>query len=58
MSGRGEMPCARCKEFKRKDKLVNCGTFLNDNVWLCKHCKAVMIVHLKQLEQIALLADD
>jgi len=58
MSGRGEIPCQKCGELKRKDKLVHCGIFLNNKVWLCKHCRAVMIVHLKQLEQMALLSDD
>jgi len=57
MSGRGECPCARCKEVKRKDKMVQYLENQFDNVWLCKHCKAVMIYKLRELEKVALLSD-
>jgi len=60
MSGRGEMPCSRCKEVKRKDKMVRPIKYLENQFntgWLCKHCKAVMIYKLRQLEKVALLSD-
>jgi len=59
MAGRGELPCSRCKELKRKDKLVHFVELstINDKVWLCKHCRAVMVMRLRHLEEIALLAD-
>jgi len=56
MSGRGEIACSRCKEVKRKDKMVQLVPYDN-KVWLCKHCRAVMVYELRQLEQVALLAD-
>jgi len=56
MSGRGEMPCSRCKEVKRRDKLVQVNTIVN-KVWLCKHCRAAMVYQLRQLEKVALLSD-
>jgi hypothetical protein len=56
MSGRGEIECSRCKELKRKDKmvLVQFGKSTFEASWLCKHCKAFMITKLRQLEQVAL----
>ena len=57
MSGRGELPCNRCQELKRRDKLVQVkDTF--GNFFYCKHCRSVLVYKLKQLEEIALLADD
>jgi len=52
MAGRGELPCNRCQEVKRRDKLVRVR-----DTWLCKHCRAVLIYKLRQLEEIALLSD-
>jgi len=52
MSGRGELPCNRCQELKRKDKLVQV-----KDAWLCKHCRAVLIYKLRELEKVALLSD-
>ena len=56
MSGRGELPCSRCKEVKRRDKLVQVTTIVN-KVLLCKHCRAAMVYQLRQLEKIALLSE-
>ena len=58
MSGRGELQCGRCKEFKRRDKMVA----FNKNIatvpqFFCKHCRAVMVMQLRQLEKVALLSD-
>jgi len=56
MAGRGEIACSRCQEVKRKDKMVQLVPH-DDKVWLCKHCRAVMVYKLRQLEQMALLSD-
>jgi len=53
MSGRGEIACYRCKELKRKDKLV----IWADYGYLCKHCRAVIVYKLRELEKVALLSD-
>ena len=55
MSGRGQLPCSRCKELKRRDKLVRVqfGKSMYEPSLLCKHCRAVMISKLRQLEQMA-----
>jgi len=52
MSGRGEIACIRCQELKRRDKLVQF-----EGAWLCKHCRAVLIYKLRELEKVALLSD-
>jgi len=52
MSGRGEIACSRCHELKRRDKLVHV-----KDIWLCKHCRAVMVMQLRELEKVALLSD-
>jgi len=57
MSGRGELPCNRCKELKRRDKLVQVKHAFG-NFFYCKHCRAVMVSQLRQLEEIASLSDD
>ena len=56
MAGRGEIACSRCQEVKRKDKMVQLVPH-DDKVWLCKHCRAVMVYKLRQLEKLALLSD-
>jgi len=56
MSGRGEIACSRCQEVKRKDKMVQLVAH-DDKVWLCKHCRAVMVMQLRELEKVALLSD-
>jgi len=59
MAGRGEIACMRCKELKRKDKLVVAQT-LPGNVHpmvVCKHCRAILVMRLRELEKMALLAD-
>ena len=59
MSGRGQLPCSRCKELKRRDKLVRVqfGKSMYEPSLLCKHCRAVMISKLRELEKVALLSD-
>jgi len=56
MAGRGGIACSRCKEVKRKDKMVQ-QMVKNYKIWLCKHCRAIMVYKLRQMEKIALLAD-
>jgi len=59
MAGRGEIACMRCKELKRKDKLVVAQTLPNKihPVIVCKHCRAILVMQLRELEKVALLAD-
>jgi len=64
MAGRGEIACHRCGEFKRKDKLIFVsgdieyhGIERKNATPLCKHCRAVLVYKLRQLEEMALLAD-
>jgi hypothetical protein len=59
MSGRGEIACMRCKELKRKDKLVVAQTLPGKihPMVVCKHCRSVLVYQLRQLEKVALLSD-
>jgi len=57
MSGRGEHPCARCNESKRRDKLVIVESEPGKLRYFCKHCRSVLVYKLRQLEEIALLSD-
>ena len=59
MAGRGLIPCMRCKELKRKDKMVVAQTLPNEihPMVVCKHCRSVLVYQLRQLEKVALLSD-
>jgi len=52
MAGRGMIACHRCSEFIRKDKMIFVG-----QTAFCKHCRAVLVYKLRQLEEMAYLAD-
>jgi len=67
MSGRGMIACYRCGEFKRKDKMIFVSGDIESKGILvdlarsgtpfCKHCRAVLVYKLRQLEEMALLSE-
>jgi RNase P subunit RPR2 len=57
MSGRGELPCTRCKEVKRRDKLVEVKLPGKLPGYFCKHCRSVLVSKLRLLEEMAYLSE-
>jgi len=52
MSGRGMILCDRCEQLTRRYKLTKV-----ENKMFCGHCKAVLIMQLKDLAKIASLSE-
>jgi len=59
MSRRALVNCQRCKDPIRKDKMVVVQTLPNNihPMIVCKHCRSILVMQLRELEKVALLAD-